>query len=306
MKPTPSWLDVHPEVAAALRQGRPVVALESSLIAQGLPWPHNLKAARLAEGAIRGQGVVPATIAVLNGRPTVGLSDYTLEELAQPGRPVVKVSRRDLAAAITQSRTAATTVASTMHLAWCAGIRIFATGGIGGVHPDSVAPWDVSADLQELARTPVCVVCAGAKSILDIPRTLEVLETLQVPVVGYDTDEFPAFYLRSCGIPVPARVNTAAEAASLAAIHWAIGGTGVLLAQPLPREVAMTPEELERALETAERRAAAEHVRGAKLTPYLLGQLAELTNGKTLRANIALVVSNARLAARMAVELAAM
>jgi pseudouridine-5'-phosphate glycosidase len=306
MKPIPSWLEVHPEVAAALRQGRPVVALESSLIAQGLPWPHNLKAARMAEGAVRGQSAVPATIAVVQGRPTVGLSDLALEELARPDSGVRKLSRRDLAAAIVQERTGGTTVAATLYLAHCAGIRVFATGGIGGVHrplAGVAASWDVSADLYELSRTPVAVVCSGAKSILDIPQTLEVLESLGVPVIGYGTDTFPGFYLPSSGQPVPVRVDSAEQVATLLAIHWHLDGAGVVLAQPVPTEVALTPEEFHAALVTAEQFAAEQGIRGPKLTPFLLQHLAIVTKEKTLRANLSLVVANARLAARVAAQL---
>ncbi|MBL8798944.1 MAG: pseudouridine-5'-phosphate glycosidase [Planctomycetia bacterium] len=303
----PPWLEVHPEIMAALRQGRPVVALESSLIAQGLPAPHNLNTARMAEGAIRGQSAVPATVAVWQGRPTIGLSEYVMRELAKPENRVAKLSRRDLAGAITLRQTGATTVASTMFLADCAGVRVFATGGIGGVHrepdPQAGQSWDISADLQELARTPVCVVCAGAKSILDIPRTLEMLETLGVPVIGFGADEFPGFYLRSTGHPVSARVDTIAQAADLLMVHWHLGGGGVVLAQPLPPEVALPPHELHEALEQAEKLAAEQGVRGNKVTPFLLGRLSELTKGKTLRANVSLVVNNARLAARLATEL---
>src|SRR5205085_1295192 len=198
-------LDSHPEVAAALREGRPVVALESTLIAHGLPWPLNLETAREAEAAVRAEGAVPATIAVWQGRPTVGLDAGRLEELARR-RDVLKASRRDLAAAVAQGRTAATTVSATMFLAHRAGVRVFATGGIGGAHRGDA--WDVSADLTELGRTPVAVVCAGAKSILDLPRTLEILETEAVPVVGYGTDQFPAFYVHSSGEPVSARVES--------------------------------------------------------------------------------------------------
>lgn len=310
MKIIPPWLEVHPEILAALRQSRPVVALESSLIAHGLPVPHNLKAARMAEGAVRGQSAVPATVAVWQGRPTVGLSEYVMQELAKPDNRVLKLSRRDLAGAIALRQTGATTVAATMYLADCAGLRVFATGGIGGVHraadatPSAAQGWDISADLLELSRTPVCVVCAGAKSILDIPRTLEMLETLGVPVIGFGTEEFPGFYLRSTGQPVSARVDTIAQAADLLTVHWQLGGGGVVLAQPLPPEVALPPHELHEALEQAEKLAADQGVHGNKLTPFLLGQLSELTKGKTLRANVSLVVNNARLAARLATELA--
>jgi pseudouridine-5'-phosphate glycosidase len=297
-----SLLHIHPEVDAALRDGRPVVALESTLIAHGLPWPVNLETARAAEAAIRAEGAMHATVAVWQGRPTIGLSDAQLEELAR-GSDVLKASRRDLATAVAQGRTAATTVAATMFLAHKAGIRLFATGGIGGVHRGAEGSWDVSADLLELARTPVAVVCAGAKSILDIPRTLEVLETQGVPVVGYGTDAFPAFYLRSSGEPVYVRMSTPGEAARFLDAHWRLDGAGVVLAQPLPEEMALGPDEWATLLDAAETQATAAGIRGAALTPFLLGRLAELSQGKTLRANQALIVANARLAAQIATEM---
>jgi pseudouridine-5'-phosphate glycosidase len=304
---SPVALDVRPEVAAALASGRPVVALESTLIAHGLPWPLNLETARAAEAAVRAEGAVPATIAVCRGRPTVGLDGAELEHLAGGGG-VRKASRRDLAAAVVRGEWAATTVAATMALAHRAGVRVFATGGIGGVHPpagQAGRALDVSADLYELARTPVAVVCAGAKSILDLPATLEVLETLGVPVVGYGTDEFPAFYLTTSGQPVSARVDDTAQAARLLQAHWALGGAGVVLAQPLPAETALAPQALAAALSLAEREAAEAHVRGGALTPFLLYRLTLATGGRTLQANQALVLSNARLAARVAGALAA-
>jgi pseudouridine-5'-phosphate glycosidase len=296
---TARLLDVRPEVAAALRDGQAVVALESTLIAHGLPRPLNLDTARQAEAAVRQHGAVPATIAVLRGVPTVGLRDAELQELAHADN-VLKASSRDLAAAVARKRTAATTVAATMLLAHRAGVRVFATGGIGGVHRGAAETWDVSADLGELARTPVAVVCAGAKGILDLPRTLEVLETLSVPVVGFGTDEFPAFYVRSSGLPLRARVDSPDEAAALLAARWALGGAGVVLAHPLDAAAALGGEEFEAALVEAERAAAARQVRGPALTPFLLARLAELTGGRTLRANQALVVANARLAAQVA------
>jgi pseudouridine-5'-phosphate glycosidase len=294
-------LEVRPEVEAALRRRQPVVALESTLIAHGLPWPLNLDTARAAEAAVRDEGAVPATIAVLQGQPTVGLADDDLERLAR-ARGVRKASTRDLAAAVVQGATAATTVAATMVLADRAGIRVFATGGIGGVHrcTGSNGAWDVSADLDELARTPVAVVCAGAKSILDLAATLEVLETRGVPVVGYRTSEFPAFYLASSGLPVSARTETPLESAALAAAHWAVRRSGVVVAQSLPAELALDPNAFEAALVQAERDAADTKVRGASLTPFLLTRLAALTEGRTLRANQALIVANARLAAQIA------
>jgi pseudouridylate synthase len=296
------FLDVRPDVREAVAEGRPVVALESTLIAHGLPWPLNLETARAAEEGVRAEGAVPATIAVCNGRPIVGLDESELEHLAAC-KGVLKASRRDLAVAVAHKRTAATTVAATMFLAHQAGIRLFATGGIGGVHRDT-HPWDISADLVELARTPVAVVCAGAKSILDIPRTLEFLETHGVPVVGFGSEEFPAFYVRSSGEPVTARVDTACAAAELLATHWALGGAGVVLAQPVGDQVALEPDEFTIALTSAERQAVGVGVRGKELTPFLLGRLAEITNGQTLRANHILVISNARLAAQVATALA--
>ncbi|HEV3259740.1 MAG TPA: pseudouridine-5'-phosphate glycosidase [Gemmataceae bacterium] len=299
----PSLLDVRPEVAAALSAGRPVVALESTLIAHGLPWPVNHETARAAEAAVREEGAVPATVVVWQGRPTIGLSAAEIETLAK-GKDVLKASRRDLAAAVAQRRTAATTVAATMVIAHHAGIRLFATGGIGGAHRGSAHLWDISADLLELARTPVAVVCAGAKSVLDIPRTLEILETHGVPVLGYGTDQFPAFFMASSNEPVSARVDSAEQAAAVLAAHWALGGAGVVLAQPVAASAALEPGELDAALEQAESHATEAGVRGPALTPFLLNRLAQLTQGKTLQANQALVVANARLAAQVARALA--
>jgi pseudouridylate synthase len=296
---TGSFLDVRPDVAEALASSRPVVALESTLIAHGLPWPLNVETARAAEAAVRDAGATPATVAVWNGRPTVGLNDAELVELARKAG-VLKASRRDLATAVAKRLTAATTVSATMFLAHRAGIRLFATGGIGGAHRGETLQWDISADLIELARTPVAVVCAGAKSILDLPRTLEILETLGVPVVGYGTDEFPAFYVRSSGQPVSAHVDGPEEAATLLAAHWEMEGRGAVLAQPVPADVALSAEELETALVRAERQAEEVGVRGKELTPFLLARLAELTGGKSLHANRALIVANARLAALVA------
>lgn len=299
---SPVALDIRPEVAAALAAGRPVVALETTLIAHGLPWPINLETARAAEGAVRSAGAVPATIAVWHGRPTAGLADAELEQLAtMPG--VRKAGRRDLGAAVSQGACAATTVSGTMALAHRAGLRVFATGGIGGVHRPR-SSLDVSADLVELARTPVAVVCAGAKSVLDLPATLEVLETGGVPVLGYGTDTFPAFHLRSSGLPVPARVDTPEQVADLLSAHWGLGGAGVVLALPLAEPAALDPEEFAVALTRAERLADEQGVRGPALTPFLLARLAEITQGRTLRANRELIVANARLAAEVAGALA--
>ncbi len=293
-------LVVRPEVAEALASRRPVVALESTLIAHGLPWPLNLETAYAAEAAVRAEGAVPATIAILDGRPTIGLDEQQLHALAEH-KNVVKASRRDLGAAIALGRTASTTVAATMTLAHRAGIRLFATGGIGGAHRDT-HPWDISADLVELARTPVAVICAGAKSILDIPRTLEILETHGVPVVGFGTNEFPAFYVHSSGEPTSARVDSSAEAAALIDAHWTLGGGGVVLAQPVARHAALDPDDFLHALTEAERQAMGVGVRGKELTPFLLTRLAEITEGQTLRANHTLVIANARLAAQVAAK----
>jgi pseudouridine-5'-phosphate glycosidase len=278
-----------------------VVALESTLIAHGLPWPLNLDTAHGAEEAVRAAGALPATIAVLDGRPTVGLTEPELRALAQ-GQHVVKASRRDLAGAIVQRRTASTTVAATMLLAHLAGIRVFATGGIGGAHRDG-HNWDISADLDELSRTPVAVVCAGAKSILDIPRTLEILETQGVPVLGYGTDEFPAFYVHTSGDPVTARVDSPDEAAEFCRVHWALGGAGLVIAQPVEKHFALDPDNFVTALSSAEQQALGVGVRGKELTPFLLNRLAEITEGQTLKANHSLVIANARLAAELAAAL---
>lgn len=298
------WLRVSDEVRAAVASGRPVVALESTLIAHGLPWPVNLETARESEAAVREAGAVPATIAVLDGVPTVGLSEGQLELLAQ-AEGVRKASRRDLAAAVALKQTAATTVSATMALAHASGVRVFATGGLGGAHRGDEA-FDISADLTELARTPVLVVCAGAKSILHLPRTLEILETLGVPVVGYRTDHFPTFYVRDHLPPLPtsARVDSPEQAAALFAAHTRMGGAGVVLCQPCPVEVAVPAAQFGAWLAEAERAAEAAGVSGARVTPFLLARIAELSGRQTLAANRALIVANARLAAEAAGALA--
>ncbi len=305
------------EIAAALADCRPVVALESTLIAHGLPWPTNLETAREAEQTVRAGGAVPATIAIWRGVPTIGLNDDQLVHLAQaPG--VFKASRRDLGAAIGLGRHAATKVSATMALAHAAGLRVFATGGIGGAHRASERGteesgdssfaatdlFDISADLTELARTPVLVVCAGAKSILHLPRTLEILETLGVPVLGYRTDEFPAFYVAQSRLPVSCRIESPAEAAAVFAAHVRLGGGGAVLAQPCPGDVAIPTAEFNAWLGVAEAEARTAGVSGPRLTPFLLARLAELSSGQTLKANRALVIANARLAAEVAVALA--
>ncbi len=293
-----STLDIASEVAGALREGRPLVALESALITHGLPWPINLETARAAEAAVRAEGAVPATVAVFKGRLRIGLGDSELEELAR-ARDVSKASRRDLAAMIAQGRTAGTTVSATLCLAHRAGIRAFATGGIGGVHRGAGRSFDISADLIELARTPVCVVCAGAKAILDIPATLEVLESLEVPVVGYRTSEFPAFYLPSSGEPVEVRADSPEEVAAILDAHWRFTASAVVVAQAPPASHALSRIEFETALARAEADARSQQIKGKALTPFLLARLAELTQGKTLDVNRTLVVANARLAAQI-------
>ncbi|MFL5329700.1 MAG: pseudouridine-5'-phosphate glycosidase [Gemmataceae bacterium] len=296
-------LTIRPEITAAIAAGKPVVALESTLIAHGLPYPANRETARAAEAAVRAGGAVPATIAILKGRPTIGLSDEEVALLAQtPG--VFKASRRDLGACIALKRTAATTVSATMALAHAAGIRTFATGGIGGVHRGARESWDVSADLTELGRTPVAVVCAGAKSLLDLPATLEYLETLGVPVVGYSCDEFPSFYLTTSGLPLSATVDGPDAAARILAAHWSLGGSGVVIAQPPPSHLALEPTQFASWFGEAQRRANAANVTGPAITPFVLRELAQLSGGVTVELNKALIIANASLAGQIAVALA--
>ena len=287
------------DVQVALRTGRPVVALESTLVAHGLPYPANLETAADSEAAVRDEGAVPATVAVLHGVPTVGLNAEQLRELATaPG--VLKASRRDLGVAVALKKLAATTVSATMALARQAGISVFATGGLGGAHRPPAPAWDISNDLTELSRTPMLVVCAGAKSILDLPRTLEILETLGVPVVGFGTDVFPQFYTAGGSLPLAARVDTPEQAAAAFAAHTALGGAGMVLANPLPEADAIPQAEFDAWLAEAEADAARAGVGGARLTPFLLARLADLSGGRTLAANRKLIVANARLAARVA------
>ena len=288
------------EVADALRAGRPVVALESTLVTHGLPRPANSDTARACEAAVRAAGAVPATIAIWHGVPTVGLTREQLDELAA-STAAHKIGRRDLGVAVAQKWLGGTTVSATMALAHTVGIRVFATGGIGGAHRPPADPFDISADLVELGRTPVLVVCAGAKSILDLPRTLEILETLGVPVLGYRTDTFPTFYTAGGDLPVSARVESAAEAAAVFQAHCQLGGRGMLLANPLPDEDAIPLADFERARSIAEAESAG--VTGAALTPFLLKRIAEILGPAALDANRKLIVNNARLAAEVAVEL---
>ena len=299
-------LDLHPEVAAALDEGRPVVALESTIISHGMPWPRNAETALQVEAEVRLHGAVPATIAVVDGRLKAGLTRDQIEQLGRAGHAVSKASRRDLAVLLAQGRSGATTVAATMLIAALAGIRVFATGGIGGVHRGAAQSFDISADLQELARTPVAVVCAGAKSILDLGLTLEYLETQGIPVLGYRTERLPAFYLRDSGFAVDASMAQPADIARVMRAHWALGKAGhiggIVVANPIPPEHAMARERIDAAIDQALREADAQHLSGKAVTPFLLARVAELTGGDSLASNIALVLNNARLAAAVAKE----
>src|SRR5512143_1770918 len=293
-------IDLHitAEVQNAIDAQQPIVALESTLITHGLPRPRNLEVALLLEQTVRDGGAVPATIAILRGELHVGLTADELTLLANTD-DVRKVSRRDLPIVLAQKLNGATTVAATMWIAAQAGIKIFATGGIGGVHRGQ--PYDVSADLPELAQTPVVVVCAGAKAILDLPLTLEWLETHGVPVLGFGTDTFPAFYSRSSGLPVDARCDTAADAAHIIRAKFDLGlQGGVLIGVPVPEEYAVAPEDIEPAIQQALKMAEAENIRGKAVSPFLLKHVSELTGGESQKANHALLENNARVAAQIA------
>ena len=299
---TKAPLSFSPEVRAALDAGRPVVALESTIITHGMPWPDNLDMARKVEAAIREGGAVPATIAVMGGRIHIGMDDAALEALAQtPPAEVMKLSRADLAVCIANGRTGATTVAATMICAALAGIRVFATGGIGGVHRGAELSFDISADLQELAISPVTVVAAGAKAILDLPKTLEVLETLGVPVIAYGQDDFPAFWSRASGLKAPLRMDDPSDIAAAADMRAALGlPGGQLVANPIPEGDEIAGELINPVIEQALAEAAAQGIAAKSVTPFLLGRIFELTEGRSLSSNIALVLNNARLAARIA------
>ncbi len=301
-----SLLDVATEVAEALAGNQPVVALESTIITHGMPYPTNLETALMLETAVRGQGATPATVAVLNGRFKVGLSRDELERLARLSGGVVKASRRDLAAVAARHGAAGTTVAATMYVADLAGIEIFATGGIGGVHRGAVETFDISADLVELSRTRVAVVCAGAKSILDIEKTLEVLETQGVAIVGYRCDEFPAFYARSSGFKIEHRCDGLHDLARMIRLQREIGPGGLLIANPVPEEQALEHAVIEERIAEAVAEAKAQGVGKKEATPFLLRRVVELTGGRSLEANVALIKNNAILAAQAAVELAKM
>ena len=301
-----TYLELSPEVRDALASGTPVVALESTIISHGMPWPENYRTACAVEDEVRDSGAVPATIAIMNGKLMAGLSKPDLETLARTGLAVTKASRRDIPRLLATRGIGATTVAATMIVAEMAGIRVFATGGIGGVHRGAERSWDVSADLEELARTSVAVVCAGAKAILDLPMTLEYLETRGVPVIGYGTGELPAFYTSRSGLPLEERADDPRQAASLLHAKWACGlAGGAVIANPIPTEWSMDPAVIGTAIEQALSEANAAGVKGKEVTPFLLAKVAEITGGDSLAFNIALVRNNARLAAKIAAELAA-
>lgn len=299
--PELDWLRVGDEVRHALGAGTPVVALESSLIAQGLPVPHNLDTAVAAEAAVRESGAVPATTALEGGRLVVGADRELLERLADPERSVAKAGSRDLGPLLAAGALASTTVSATMRAAHLAGIAVFATGGIGGVHRGAGASFDVSSDIDELAATPVAVVCSGAKSILDLPATLELLETRRVPVLGYGVDEVPAFYSMSSGLRVPHRVDGPRAAAAAIAAHRRVPGAGgILVVQPPPAELALDAAEVDAWIAEARRDADERGIRGGAVTPHLLGHLARASGGRTLAVNIGLIVENARTAGAIA------
>ena len=295
---------ISDEVAAALTEGRAVVALESTIISHGMPYPRNIETAHALEAEVRALGATPATIAVIDGELRVGLDGASLERLARE-TSIVKASSRDLAVVMARKGVAATTVAATMLIAERAGIALFATGGVGGVHRGAELSFDVSADLVELGRTRTAVVCAGVKSILDIPKTLEFLETQRVPVIAFGTGEFPAFYTRGSGERVEHRFDTPEEIAHAIFLHWRLDmSTGVLIANPIPREDALDPSLIETTIARAVTEAERDGIIGKALTPFLLGRINELSRGASLDANIALVRNNAQLAARIAIALA--
>lgn len=289
------------EITRALNLGTPVVALESTVITHGLPQPQNLNLARDMEKQVRENGATPATVALLDGKIRIGLSDEELVRLSE-SESTLKVSHRDFATAIVKKANGGTTVAGTMFAGHLAGIKVFATGGIGGVHKESA--FDISTDLQALAETPMIVVCAGAKAILDLPATLEYMETMGVPVVGYQTDEFPAFYSRESGLRVSVRLDTPNDIAEFAKAHWGLGmRSAILVTNPIPEAEAIPKSEMEPIIAKASVEAMEKEIHGQALTPFLLGRISELTSGKSLKANLALLLNNARLAAEIAKEM---
>jgi pseudouridylate synthase len=300
-----AFLDIAPEVQAALHAGQAVVALESTIISHGMPYPQNVATALQVEDTVRQHGAVPATVAIVGGRLKAGLSHAEIEQLGRAGHAVAKVSRRDMAFMVATQASGATTVAATMLIAAMAGIRVFATGGIGGVHRGAQESFDVSADLQELAQTPVAVVCAGAKSILDLRLTLEYLETHGVAVVGYQTDALPAFFTRDSAFRVDYRLDSAAEIAAVLKAQWAMGlKGGMVVANPIPEQYAMPRAAIDQAIEQALQEAAEQGIAGKASTPFLLARVNQLTGGDSLASNIQLVLNNARLAAAIAMAYA--
>lgn len=301
------YLDVSPEVSEALASGKPVVALESTIISHGMPYPQNVETALQVESIIRENGAVPATIAIIGGRLKAGLSRDEIEHLGRAGYSVPKASRRDLPILAAKGSDGATTVTTTMMIAHMAGIKIFATGGIGGVHRGAETTMDISADLEELAQTPVMVICAGAKSILDLGLTLEYLETKGVPVIGYGTEELPAFYTRRSGFGVDYRLDTPEELARAFSVQRELGiKGGMLVTNPIPEEYSMDKAVIDAAIEKALAEAAEKGVRGKETTPFLLAKIKDITGGDSLASNIKLVYNNAALAAKTAAALAAM
>lgn len=298
-----SYLDVNPEVAQAVKEGKPVVALESTIISHGMPYPQNVETALNVEKIIRENGAVPATIAIIGGRLKAGLTPEEIEYFGKKGTAIHKASRRDLAVLCAEGEDGATTVTTTMMIAHMAGIKIFATGGIGGVHRGAETTMDISADLEELAHTPVMVICAGAKSILDLGLTLEYLETKGVPVLGYQTEELPAFYTRQSGFGVDYRVESPEQLAKIFKTHndLALNG-GILVTNPIPEEYAMPKDVIDAAIDKAIAESKEQGIHGKATTPFLLARVAELTGGDSLASNIRLVYNNAALAARTAVE----
>lgn len=300
-----SWLLVSDEVADALHAGRPVVALESSLVAQGLPAPHNLETALAAERAVRDAGAVPATTAIDGGRLVIGVDRGLLERLADPDERPAKAGSRDLGPLLASGRLASTTVSATMRIAHLAGVAVFATGGIGGVHRGAGLSFDVSSDIDELSATPVAVVCSGAKSILDLAATMELLETRRVPVIGLGVDELPAFYAASSGLRLEHRVDGAAAAAAAVDAHLSMPGAGgVLLVQPPPADVVLDPTDVERWIVEALSSAEAQGLRGGRVTPFVLASVARASGGRSIATNVSLIVNNAATAAGVAVALA--
>ncbi|MBQ6734987.1 MAG: pseudouridine-5'-phosphate glycosidase [Lachnospiraceae bacterium] len=294
-------LDIHPEVKEALDAGKPVVALESTIISHGMPYPQNVETALQVEQIIREEGAVPATIAMIGGRCKAGLSKEEIEYFGKKGTAIAKASRRDLGVLAARGEDGATTVTTTMIIAHMAGIRVFATGGIGGVHRGAETSFDISADLEELAQTPVCVVCAGAKAILDLALTLEYLETHGVPVIGYGTEELPAFYSRHSGLRVDYRMDTPQEIAKAFAMQQTLGFRGgMLVTNPIPEEYAMDGKGIDAAIEQALQEAEEKGIKGKETTPFLLAKIKDITGGDSLDSNIRLVYNNARLAAGIA------